>query len=337
MMNKRVTIADVAQEAGVSMMTVSRAINNKEGISEETRQRILEIAERIGYRPSSVARALATNRSCTIGLVIPDVANPFFSQIVRGAEDLAYDSGYNVFLVNTGEDIEREEAALNSLLDKHVDGAILCSSRLPEEKLGEYILRFTNIVLINRILEATRANCVTININDGFGAQQAVSHLISQGHQKIGLIAGPQGSVSSQRRRIGYQQGLSINNLVFEDRLVVACKPNIEGGYQSAKAFLSTHEDVTAIVAYNDMVAFGVYQACDELGKVIPDDIAIISFDDIPLAAFVKPSLSTLRIDKRVLGNDAMQTLISMIDGEEDIARERVIEPTLILRDSVGY
>jgi LacI family transcriptional regulator len=335
-MNKRVTIADVAQEAGVSMMTVSRAINNKEGISEETRQRILEIAERFGYRPSGVARALATNRSCTIGLVIPDVANPFFSQIVRGAEDLAYASGYNVFLVNTDEEIEREEAALNSLLEKQVDGAILCSSRLSEIKLEEYIERFTNTVLINRALETSRANCVTINIDDVRGARQAVSHLTSRGHQKIGLIAGPQGSVSGQRRRTGYQQGLEINDLPYDEKFMIACQPNIEGGYQAAKIFLSSQEDVTALVAYNDMVAFGIYKACDELGKRLPDDIAVIGFDDIPLAALIKPSLSTLRIDKRDLGKNAMQTLISMINGEKDIARERIINPTLILRDSIS-
>ena len=335
-MKKRVTIADVAQEAGVSMMTVSRAINNKGGIREETRQRILEIAERIGYRPSGVARALATNRSCTIGLVIPDVANPFFSQIVRGAEDLAYASGYNVFLVNTGEDIEREETALNSLLEKHVDGAILCSPRLPEIKLQDYIDRFYNTVLINRELESSRVDCVTINVNDMWGAQQAVSHLVSLGHQKIGLIAGPQESTSSQRRRIGYRQGLENNNFPYDDQLIITCQPNIEGGYQAAKAFLSTREEITAIVAYNDMVAFGIYQACEELGKSIPDEMAIIGFDDIPLAALVKPSLSTLRIDKRALGKDAIQTLISLINGEKDIAHERIIQPTLIIRDSVS-
>jgi LacI family transcriptional regulator len=263
------------------------------------------------------------------------VANPFFSQIVRGAEDLAYASGYNVFLVNTGEDIEREEAALNSLLEKRVDGAILCSSRLPETALEEYIGRFTNIVLINRALESPRANCVTINIDDVLGAQQAVSHLFSLGHKNIGLIAGPRGSISGQRRKTGYRQGFEFNNLPYNNQLITTCKPNIEGGYEAAKILLTTYEDVTAIVAYNDMVAFGVYKACDELRKKIPEEIAIIGFDDIPLASVIKPSLTTLRIDKRDLGKDAMRTLIALINGEKDIVHERIIEPTLILRDSV--
>jgi len=334
MMNKRVTIADVAEEAGVSMMTVSRAINHKEGISDETRQRILEIAERIGYRPSGVARALATNRSCSLGLVIPDVANPFFSQIVRGAEDLAYDSGYNLFLVNTAEDTEREEAALESLLEKHVDGAILCSSRLPAESLNNYIDNFPFTVLINREISSTKRNCATINVDDILGAQQAISFFAAQGNTLIGLIAGPEGSTSSQRRRIGYQKGLKENNFVYQPELVINCEPQIEGGYQATKQLLSAHKNLSAVLAFNDLVAFGVFQACEELGKRVPEDIAVIGFDDIPLASVVKPRLSTLRTDKRGLGRLAMKTLIQLIEDDEKVERNLTIQPTLILRES---
>ena len=334
MMNKRVTIADVAEEAGVSMMTVSRAINHKEGISEDTRLRILEIAERLGYRPSGVARALATNRSCSLGLVIPDVANPFFSQIVRGAEDLAYDSGYNVFLVNTAEDTEREEAALESLLEKHVDGVIWCSSRLPTESVNNYTDSFPFTVLINREINTTQRNYATINVDDSLGAQKAVSFFTAQGHTKIGLIAGPEGSTSSQRRRTGYQKGLVENNIAYRPELIINCKPRIESGYQATKQLLSTYENISAILAYNDLVAFGVFQACEEIGKRIPEEISVIGFDDIPLASIVKPRLSTLRTDKRGLGRLAMKTLIQLIEGDEAVERNITIQPTLILRES---
>jgi LacI family transcriptional regulator len=334
MMNKRVTIADVAEEAGVSMMTVSRAINHKEGISEDTRLRILEIAERLGYRPSGVARALATNRSCSLGLVIPDVANPFFSQIVRGAEDLAYDSGYNVFLVNTAEDTEREEAALESLLEKHVDGVIWCSSRLPTESVNNYTDSFPFTVLINREINTTQRNYATINVDDSLGAQKAISFFTAQGHTKIGLIAGPEGSTSSQRRRTGYQKGLVENNIAYRPELIINCEPRIESGYQATKQLLSTYENISAILAYNDLVAFGVFQACEEIGKRIPEEISVIGFDDIPLASIVKPRLSTLRTDKRGLGRLAMKTLIQLIEGDEAVERNITIQPTLILRES---
>ena len=180
-MEKRPTISDVAREASVSLMSVSRAMNNRPGLSDKTRKRILDIANQLGYRPSGVARALATNRSFTVGLMMPDVTNPFFSQIAKGAEDVAYSMGYNLFLVNTDEDIEREKIALNSLLDKQVDGAILCSPRLPWEQILKHISHFQFTVLINRELDEPRSDCATINIDDTFGAKLAIEHLSNRG------------------------------------------------------------------------------------------------------------------------------------------------------------
>ena len=335
-MNKRVTIADIAKEAGVSMMTVSRAINQKEGISEETRQRILSIADQIGYRPSGVARALATNRSCAIGLVIPDVTNPFFAQIARGAEDIAHAAGYGLFLVNTDENAARETNALDLLLEKQVDGVILCSSRLPQPQLREYVGHFPHVVLINRSLELpAEKDIATFNVDDHSGAKIAIAHFVDQGHTHIGLIAGPEGSNSAQQRLEGYIQGLQCAGIPYDAAAVERCSPDTEGGHQAIRSLLNRKSDITAVLAFNDLVAVGVVQACNALGVRVPEDIAVIGMDDIPLAALVRPRLSTLRIEKRALGRQAMSTLLALIGGEEqppDI--HQLIQPTLILRDT---
>lgn len=335
-MNKRVTIADVAREAGVSMMTVSRAVNNKEGISAETRERILEIAERIGYHPSGVARALATNRSCTVGLVMPDVANPFFAQIARGAEDAAHTAGYNVFLVNTDEDNQRERSALDSLWEKQVDGAILCSSRLPQEQLMKYAEHIQHTVLINREWDiAPNINAATINVDDELGARMAIEHFIKMGRSQIALIAGPEGSTSSQRRLSGYLQGLKTHAVPYDEDLVVRCYPDTQGGHQAAQELLAQRDDISAILAFNDLVAVGVIQACEEIRLRVPEEVAVIGVDDIPLATLVRPRLSTLRIEKRALGYQAMETLMALINGKSNyLDWQQVIQPTLILRDS---
>lgn len=333
-MKKRITISDVAEAAGVSMMTVSRALNNKEGVSEETRQRIQQISDELGYHPSAVARTLVTNRSCTLGLVMPDVANPFFSEIAKGAEDVAYKSGYNLFLVNTDEDIERERNALNSLLEKQVDGVISISSRLPDEDLKQFIDRIPYAILINRELNEIRANCATINVDDTLGAETAVMHLLNRGHKKLGFLSGPQGSISGQRRLSGYIKGLESQGIPIDSQLIHPCPPDTEGGYQATKKLLADNQGVTAILAFNDLVAYGVFQACEELDTKIPDQIEVIGFDDIPTAALMKPHLTTLRIDKLKLGVNAVETIIALISERDDYSSAQIQTPELIIRDS---
>ena len=334
-MSKRVTIEDVAKEAGVSMMTVSRESNDKDGISEETKLKVIEIVEQVGYQPSGLARALVTNRSCSLGLIMPDVANPFFSQIARGAEDVAYDSGYNVFLVNTNEDIKREEVALNSLLEKQVDGAIIASSRLPQKRLLTYLEKFNFTVLINRTLDNFTGNtAASINVDDGLGARLAIEYFANQGLTRIAHLSGPKSSTSGGLRLNGYRQGLETFGIPIQDELIMPCRPDTRGGYEATKTLLLKHDNISAILAYNDLVATGALQACEKLGYHVPVDISIIGVDDIPLATLISPKLSTLHISKRGLGQDAMRTLIALIQSDPGVEREQIIHPTLILRET---
>ncbi len=334
-MSHRITIADVAARAGVSMMTVSRAINNKAGVSDATRERILQIAQEMGFQPSGIARGLATNRTATIGLVMPDIANPFFAEIARGVEDVAYGHHYNVFLLNSNEQIEREQKALDSLWAQRVDGLIWCSSRLQQSELLHYLDRFSHVVLINRILDEARLGVITMNVDDVAGAYQAVAHFVEQGRGSIGFVAGPDYSISGQRRLQGFLAACADLGVETAVSNIQHSPPTREGGYQAAITLLTKNPGLQAILAYNDLVAVGVMQACLENGRVVPNDVAVMGFDDIPLASLVTPSLSTLHVDKHELGAGAMNALLRLMNADaHSYFPNQTIQPKLILRQS---
>lgn len=313
-------------------MSVSRAMNNRPGLSEQTRQRILHIAEEIGFRPSQIARGLATRQTSTLGLVIPDVSNPFFAQIARGAEDAAYENGYSVFLLNSDENVSRERSALDSLWQKEVDGVILCSSRLPQEALRVYFERFPQMVLVNRGLEAPQPNVATLNVDDRAGAEMAVRHLVEAGRQRIAFIAGPETSISGGRRLEGYRAGLAACSRSFDADWLEHCPPTTQGGLKAALRLLERHPELDAFLAYNDLVAVGALQACKAGRKSVPAEIAVIGADDIPLASLVQPQLSTLRVNQYEIGRATIGLLVEMLSG--NAARAICLQPELVLRET---
>jgi len=329
-------MADIAREAGVSLMTVSRVINHKDGISEATRQRVQTIIDRMGYRPSHIARGLATDRTGTIGLVVPDNANPFFSEVARGVEHVAYDKGYNVFLCNTDEDTGRELAVLRSLEEKRVDGVVLCSSRLAQNELHDVIARHAAVVLINRASDLYLANgkVGTLLIADETGASMVTRHLIQSGHRAIGYLAGPQRSYSQRQRAKGFQTALATAGLPYRPEWSPNTLPVVEAGQDAARELLTAHPRITALVCYNDLVAVGALQACQELGRAVPDDVAVTGFDDIPLAALVTPALTTCRVDKYGLGSQAMTLLLDIINNCAPPDESVHLQPELIVRAS---
>jgi LacI family transcriptional regulator len=325
-------MADVAGEAGVSLMTVSRVINNKGDVSPATRQQVLDVIERLGYRPSGIARGLATKRTDTLGLVMPDVANPFFANVARGAEEEAYAEGYNVFLCNTGEDRERELAVLQSLEEKRVDGVILCSSRLNDHELQTMASHYPAVVLVNRRLAEGEAGMVLVD--DEVGGQLTLQHLLQSGRRAVGFLAGPPASRSGQERTKGYRAALDTAGLPYNTEWVRHCSPSVEGGQKTAQELLIAHPTLTALVCYNDLVAIGALQACANLGRRVPDDLAVIGYDDIPLAALITPPLTTCRVPQYELGAQAMQLLLNQLGGYSDKRPEIVLQPKLIVRTS---
>ncbi|HNT78470.1 MAG TPA: LacI family DNA-binding transcriptional regulator [Anaerolineae bacterium] len=335
-MTRRVTMADVARQAGVSLMTVSRVLNNKDDVSAETRQHVQATIKQLGYRPSDIARGLVTRRTGVIGVVVPDVSNPYFSEVVRGAEHVAYAKNYSVLLGNTEEDVERELTVLQSLEEKCVDGVMLCSSRLAEDELEEAISRHPAAVLVNRRLEFAdeRGGVGVVTLDDVAGGQMAIQHLLDRGHRAIGFLAGPPASHSGQGRLEGYHLALAAAGVAPPARWIKRCPPTVDGGRASARDLLSESPELTALFCFNDLVAIGALQTCGELGLPVPDRIAIIGFDDVPLAALVTPALTTCRTSRYELGAQAMQLLLDRIDGCEDECREIVLPTELIVRSS---
>jgi LacI family transcriptional regulator len=334
-MANRVTMSDVARQAGVSLMTVSRVINNKGDVSNETRQRILEIIASLGYRPSAIARSLATKETCTIGLVIPDVTNPFFADIARGVEHLAYSKGYHVFLCNSEEDPQRELAVIQSLEEKRVDGLILCSSRLEEEKLADVLANLPPVVLINRRLhQAGEDTFDTVILDDEQGGWLATHHLIQGGHQRIGFLAGPAASYSGAGRRTGFLAALKEADIEPEAGWISHCLPSVEGGYEATRQLLDMYPQLTALFCYNDLVAVGALQASNELKRRVPEDLAIVGHDDIPLAALVSPALTTCRVPRYELGARAVNALLERLRDCPGGCQQSVLQPELVIRES---
>jgi LacI family transcriptional regulator len=307
-------------------------INDKGPVSAETRQRVLEVIDRLGYRPSGIARGLATQRTGTLGLVIPDVANPFFAELARGAEQIAYAAGYNVFLCNTDEDPERELAVLKSLEEKRVDGLVLCSSRLGEDLLLEAIAGHDGVVLVNRRLIGPQVS--SVRLDDEIGGRLATGHLLTSGHRAVGLVNGPEISHSGRLRARGYRAALAGSGLPYYADWVRTCPPVVSGGLAASHDLLGTHPELTALFCYNDLVAVGALQACAELGRRVPDDVAIVGYDDIPLAALVTPPLTTCRTPRYELGSRAIELLLAQIDGQAKAGAEAVLKPELIVRQS---
>jgi LacI family transcriptional regulator len=332
-MPERITMAQVARQAGVSLMTVSRVINNKEGVGEVTRSRVQAIIEQLGYRPSDIARGLVTKRTGTLGLVIPDVANPFYAEVVRGAEHLAYEEGYNVFLCNTEEDTQRELDVLQSLVEKRVDGVVVCSSRLGDDELEETVASHPAAVLINRRLDSDDVGSVLID--DSLGGKMATRHLLQTGHKAIGFLAGPSASYSGRWRAGGYRAALAAAGEPYNPDRMRHCSPMVEGGREAALELLAAQPDLTALFCYNDLVAIGALQACADLGRSVPDDIAIVGFDDIPLAALVTPPLTTCHVPRLALGSEAMRLLLGKIKGRDgETCKEVLLRPKLVVRSS---
>lgn len=330
-MSRRITMADVAREAGVSLMTVSRALNDKDGVSEVTRTRIQEVIDRMGYRPSSIARGLVTKRTGTIGLVVPDNSNPYFSEVARGVEHAAYAEDYNVFLCNTEEDAQREKAVLLSLAEKLVDGVIICSSRLDQDDLRVSLRYFSAQVLVNRTLENSSA--AALLSDDENGMRTAVQHLLQRGHRAIGMLAGPERSFSRQLRLKGFLSALRDAGVAWNPGWIQNCAPMVDTSQEVAIDLLTRHPELTALVCFNDLVAMGAMKACVHLGRSVPESVAIIGFDDIPLASLVTPPLTTVHIPRYEMGRLAGEIVLAQINGEKSRS-ERVLPIEFIVRGS---
>jgi LacI family transcriptional regulator len=324
---------DVANRAHVSVRTVSRVINGQGEITEATRQRVLATIAEMDYRPSKLARGLVSRHTDTIGLIVGDIANPFFSEIARAMQDKARAAGYDVFFCNSGGSWEEELRALYSLADHGVDGIVISPSPgLTAERIKPFADRFYPIVTVAHIIAHSRISSIVVATRTG--ARHAVEYLIGKGHTCIGMLAGPAPSPLLQSRVQGYRDALSASEIVFRSELVLSGTPTFERGHILARDLLIRCRDITAIFAYNDLLALGAMRACRELGRRIPGDCAIIGFDDIPPADWISPTLTTVRVDKHALGAQAMARLLEMLDEPEVQYAPVFIPAELVVRES---
>lgn len=331
-----VTLADIARELGLSKMTVSRAINNDPLVNEKTRERVLAVSRRLNYQPNHFARALVTNRSFLIGVIVPDLMHSYFAEIMHGISGYARGSNYQIVIGNSEENISREIDEVEALRWR-TDGLIIAPT-VPASKADVYrkmLERGTKLVLIDRTLEGVDCPMVTTdNVKVG---GLATEHLISLGHKKIGHLRGTSTSTSRERFE-GYKQALSKNDLVFDKKLVRDCGLMESEGYRAMRSWIEDGDLPTAIFAVNDPAAIGAMQAMSEAGLKIGKDIAVVGSGNIHYGDMLSVPLTTVSWSRSEMGQAAARLLIQSIEANNgDAANQKILlSPTLIVRESCG-
>jgi DNA-binding LacI/PurR family transcriptional regulator len=323
----RATIREVAREAGVSPSTVSRALSTPEMVNPTTRERVLRVAQRLGYAANRAARGLITGRTGNLGLIVPDLANPFFPSVVKAIQAEARKLDYAVFLADTDED-PAAEIGLVRVLAKQVDGLVLCSPRAREEEIRE-LGGSSTLVMVNRRL----GSVPSVVFDNADGMRQAVAHLHALGHRRVAWVGGPRTSWST-RDRI---RGLRAATAAADMELLVAghFPPHFEGGVAAADLVIAS--GVTSVVAYNDLMALGLLGRLRDRGVRVPQDISVIGIDDIQMSRMSSPTLTTVSLAKEQAGRAAVDLLVSLLERPEGVRNVRRELPTqLLVRGSTG-
>lgn len=328
-----ITIYDVAREAGVSMATVSRVVNGNPNVKPKTRKKVLESIQRMGYRPNAVARGLASKKTTTVGVVIPDISYSFFAELTRGIEDIANMYHYNIILCNSDLQKIKELQLIETLLEKQVDGLLYLGGEVTEEHRHIFSGASVPVVLAATRDEVDRSRPF-VTIDQVQAAKDATQVLIEEGHQRIGLIGGPlTDPILGYPRYQGYKEALEEHGL-FEEQWVRIGNYRYPSGLQAATELLSIKDGPTAIFAVNDEMAVGAIHAAQDLGKQVPGNVSVIGFDNIPLAAQVRPLLSTVSVPMYDIGAVAMRLLTKYMN-DEPIEENQVLLPyRLELADS---
>jgi LacI family transcriptional regulator len=328
---EKVTLAHVAQQAGVSVMTVSRVVNDRPGVGADTRQRVRDAITELGYRPNIVARGLKAHRSGTIGLLVPDVTNPYFPAIVRGAEDVAIAHGFTLLLTNVIENVDREVTALQAFEDRRVDGVIACSPRMSSERLDALLARHHAAVIVNR--RSTPGVAGSVRLDNEHGMRQLMRHLLATGCRRFGVIGGPVDSHAGRERLLGIDREAREWGIEVPHERVIAAPPTVEGGATAARALLARDPQLDALVCFNDLVAAGALLALAAAGVAVPADVSVVGYDDIPFARMFTPPLTTVRATTYDLGRHAMAMLLERMEGRGH-GVDIVLQPEVVVRAS---
>jgi LacI family transcriptional regulator len=328
------TIKDVAERAGVSMSTVSHVVNNTRYVSEELRGRVLTAMQELGYRPNSLARSLRRNRSLAIGVVAPDSSNPFFADIARGIEDACFDLGYTITVCSTDENVEKERVYLNSLIDRQIDGVVLIVARAQSQNVRVLLEHGIPTVVVDR--DMPNLNVDSVLIDNYRGGYSVGEHLAAMGYQRPACIAGPYYSIPIQDRVRGYRDALRDHRIDLPDDLVEGGDFQYEGGRQAFERLCTRHPEIDSLFACTDRLAVGAMRAATEHGYVIPDQFGIVGFDNIDLAAYTTPSLTTVSQPKYQMGQQAAALLLRRLEQPDTPITSIRLGTRLEMRESTA-
>jgi len=331
-----VTMLDVAKICGVSKSTISRVINNKpDGVGKETRARVEMIIEEMGYMPNAVPKNTSMPKTKTIGVILPDITNPFFPKIFRGVENRANERGYTVILGNTDDCIIKEQNYISTIINKRIDGVLLASSVNDNVSFFQLLKRYSvPCVLVDRAMNAP-ANIPGVFIDNRFAMDQACQTLLKSGNRDIAFITGPTHLSTSGERLDGYKAALAGHGIALREELIRYGDFSFSSGFKAAKSLFDDKVGFTALMASNDIMAIGAMKAIKENGKKIPDDIEVIGFDNIDACEFCEPTLTTIDQPTYEIGRMAVELLFKLIDGEEIEKMSYRIQPELIIRNSI--
>lgn len=337
-MSSQVTLKQIAEELGLSVMTVSRAINNKMNVDEKTRERVLEKARSMGYTPNHVAKSLVSSKTYTIGVVIPEISHSFFPEVVRGIEEVTYNTNYQLILTHSAEKFDREMDALKTLRSKRVDGILISTAQsvTDYEFYKEIIELGIPFVFFDRCVENIGASCVSVN--DRVSSQRITGHLVEHGYKKIACLHGPRKVSIGRERFEGYLEAMNNAGLTVDEKWIVESSFHEEEGRKAMNELLSLSEKERprAVVAVNDPVAFGAMEAIKEQGFSIPGDIAVVGFTDDIRASLVEPTLTTIRQPAYQVGKKGAEKLIETIENDDDTVENIEIVTELVIRESCG-
>jgi LacI family transcriptional regulator len=325
-----VTIYDVAREAGVSMATVSRVVNNNPNVKPQTRKKVFEAIERLGYRPNAVARGLASKKTTTVGVVIPDISNPIFAEVARGIEDIANMYHYNIILCNADKRKEKEIRVINTLLEKQVDGLLFMGGIVTDEHLQAFKTSSVPVVLCATADE--KKTMPSVDIDHEGAAFDAVSELLREGHRDIAMITGTlQDPANGYARYQGYKRALESAGIPVREEYVRVGNYRYESGMEAAKYFLELAKRPTAIFSATDEMAIGAIHAIQDAGLKVPDDVSLISIDNIRMASMVRPQLTTVAQPMYDIGAVSMRLLTKLMN-KDPVEQSQVVLPHEVIR-----
>ncbi|PXW88168.1 LacI family transcriptional regulator [Streptohalobacillus salinus] len=326
-----ITIYDVAREANVSMATVSRVVNGNPNVKPATRKKVLETIERLGYRPNAVARGLASKKTTTVGVIIPDISSIFFSELARGIDDIANMYKYNIILSNSDQNVDKEIKLINTMLEKQVDGIVYMGGKITEEHIQQFKTSPVPIALAATV-DATHST-PSVNIDYEQAGYEATKLLIDNGHAHPAFVTGLEETTANLLKFEGYKRAIHDTGETFDETLVIRGDLSYHSGMDATEQLLERDQKPTAIFVASDEMALGVIHGIQDRGMSVPNDIEVIGFDNTRLAQMVRPTLSTVVQPMYDIGAVAMRLLTKYMNKEE-VSEQNVILPHQIIERS---